>query len=422
MGVLQQELEKVIDDLPRVALADLVREKLGQQGITDPEVVQRVTGTILECDTDHTEIDLPFDLEFTDADLKYLSKTAERLTKRMPDVMRGISKDIARDVAEDFRRQWKTQAAKVADERENLRRKIARRWDEAFSDLRLLLEVCAEYGDSFNQAHLASRRRHNRVRDEAVSRLHIRACRIADEILTMLENGFAEGARARWRTLHEVSITALLIAEGGDALAQRYLDHDAVDRKKALNDHDRASAFAGRDRVRAAERKEIEGDLNRALRKHGGTFRGMYGWAAGQLGLGDNPQFHDLQEVASALATKYEYRLACFDSHASPLTLFQPVHHWDPTLHVPGVFAAGFDGPGTDTAYTLVQVTSVLFGPPWTLDRLVQLQVLSFLRDGVEAKMLAIAKRIERVGQRDIERAMRRPSRPLSLRPRSRHR
>src|SRR3546814_20101539 len=69
-------------------------------------------------------------------------------------------------------------------------------------------------------------------------------------------------------------------------------------------------------------------------------------WASGQLGTPKDPKFHHLQDAAGSLSLKLRYRLSSFDTHASPRTLKQPVHHWDPTTHIPGSFAAGFEGPG----------------------------------------------------------------------------
>jgi hypothetical protein len=40
--------------------------------------------------------------------------------------------------------------------------------------------------------------------------------------------GYWVGAAARWRGLHELAVTARLIAESGSKIAQRYLDHGFV--------------------------------------------------------------------------------------------------------------------------------------------------------------------------------------------------
>ena len=56
---------------------------------------------------------------------------------------------------------------------------------------------------------------------------------MADEIICLLENGFADGAMARWRTLHEIAIVAIVLSKHGEDIAQGYLDHQAVESKRA---------------------------------------------------------------------------------------------------------------------------------------------------------------------------------------------
>src|SRR5271165_6398888 len=44
------------------------------------------------------------------------------------------------------------------------------------------------------------------------------------EIRTLLLEGLWAGAAARWRALHELTVTAVLVARGGGAIARRYLN------------------------------------------------------------------------------------------------------------------------------------------------------------------------------------------------------
>ena len=53
-----------------------------------------------------------------------------------------------------------------------------------------------------------------------------RALQVANEILVLLKNGYADGAYARFRTLYELSVVAHFINSHGDSLAQAYLDYD----------------------------------------------------------------------------------------------------------------------------------------------------------------------------------------------------
>src|SRR3546814_3616998 len=118
--------------------------------------------------------------------------------------------DQAGKLAEGLKQQWQ-HSVPAADKAEATRARILADWGEPFEALRLLLELCRQEGDAFNITSLKSK--HPITRNEALARLHIRACRIAEEILLLLENGHTAGAQARWRTLHEVTIPATLIAD-----------------------------------------------------------------------------------------------------------------------------------------------------------------------------------------------------------------
>jgi hypothetical protein len=57
---------------------------------------------------------------------------------------------------------------------------------------------------------------------------------VLQEIQVLLQAGFWSGGAARWRALHEATVTARVIAEGDAALAQRYLDHGFVVQTRRL--------------------------------------------------------------------------------------------------------------------------------------------------------------------------------------------
>src|SRR3546814_18203568 len=104
--------------------------------------------------------------------------------------------------------------------------------------------------------------------------------------------------QARWRTLHEVTITATLIADGGDALAERYFDHQAIEQKKALDDHNRATRAVGGSPLPQHQAAGIEREHDRAIPNYKSDFRGTSGWARGQPGIPQDPKSNPLQDPA----------------------------------------------------------------------------------------------------------------------------
>lgn len=76
---------------------------------------------------------------------------------------------------------------------------------------------------------------HSDVRT-ALSLIHSSATVILYEIRTLLLEGLWAGAAARWRALHELTVTAVLVARGEGAIASRYLNHGFVVQTKRLVD------------------------------------------------------------------------------------------------------------------------------------------------------------------------------------------
>ena len=415
MPTLQQSFDSSLESIPLLAIERIVIDKLAAAGIEDATFARRVAEALVASKGQGVTIDSPYDvsLDLTNDDVKRVQSATAAFLKGLPDLVDKLTDGTAQRLVDGMRHQWNESRSSV-DEAAKLRKRITKDWGGALDALRLLVHLCAQEGEKFNFAQRESKLKRGANRNAALARLHIRACRIAEEIILLVENGHAEGAQGRWRTLHEVTVTATLIAAGGDALANRYFAHEAVERKKALDDHRRAAASVGASGIARKQADAIEADCAAAVRKYGRHFLGMYGWAGGMLTLPDTPQFHNLQEVAGSLAEKLRFRLACFGTHASPQTLRQPVHHWDPTTHVPGTFSAGFEGPIANAGQTVAQITLLLFPEPWDLDRIALVRAIARLRDELTDLAYRIAKRIEKDEQRSIERAMRRPSRPLN--------
>ena len=80
---------------------------------------------------------------------------------------------------------------------------------------------------------------------EALIRLHGAAVLTAREVLTLLRAGYASGAFARWRTLHEVMVVSLVLGDGDEELSRRYLAHDEVEAYRGQKNYERAWEIMG---------------------------------------------------------------------------------------------------------------------------------------------------------------------------------
>ena len=111
-------------------------------------------------------------------------------------------------------------------------------------------------------------------------RHHARSCQIAQEILCLLKSGYADGAHARWRALHEVNATSMFIAKHGKECAERYYFHNIVDSYISMGEHKK---YEDRLQEKAASDDDIAACKIRydtLLKKYGNKFSDQYGWAA----------------------------------------------------------------------------------------------------------------------------------------------
>jgi len=68
----------------------------------------------------------------------------------------------------------------------------------------------------------------------ALNHIFGRACQQFDEILCLMENGYSDGAYARWRSLYELAVYANFIFKNGETVAKAYSEQADTDEWKPL--------------------------------------------------------------------------------------------------------------------------------------------------------------------------------------------
>jgi hypothetical protein len=231
-----------------------------------------------------------------------------------------------------------------------------------------------------------------------------------------LENGFSDGALARWRTIHELTIIGLLIEDGDEALAERYIDHNAVEVKRQADDYEQTQVPLGFPAIPLRERRVIEREFQTTVRRHGAGFGSPYGWASQALRK-KKPTFRDLQEAAGRAHKNSSYKLASFNVHASSRSLFFNLGAFgDPDALLAGRSNAGLAEPGEFTAQSLLLMTGLLANSPRNLDRTVMLACLVRIRDAAETALHRARRRLDREKKPRRQQASAKPKRSSKAR------
>jgi hypothetical protein len=272
----------------------------------------------------------------------------------------------------------------------------------------MLLAAVRELGHEAVKRFRRSKSKGHLRRRFVLVRLHVRACQVADEIISLLENGFANGAMARWRTLHELDVVATLIEDGDEELARRYIDHDTVEVKKQADDYDKTQVPLGYAPIPLRERKRIEKKHADVIHRYGKAFTTDYGWAAAHLNAA-RPTFQLLQEAANQSGMNTYYKLANFNVHAGARAMFFSLAGMGTNMLLAGRSNVRLAEPCQNTAFTLVRITSALVGRAKDLDRVIEIKAIITIRDAIPEVLYRADNKLRRdeaKAQRERKRKM----------------
>ena len=114
-------------------------------------------------------------------------------------------------------------------DKENLNN-IENIWGEGFALYKTYIDVSVRFSEEYLKYIEHNKRFQDRHDGEmlftALRYINGRAIQVANEILVLLKNGYADAAYARRRTLYELSIVADFLVKYGDDVAKAYIEYD----------------------------------------------------------------------------------------------------------------------------------------------------------------------------------------------------
>lgn len=400
MKTLQEAFDQELKDLlkPEKLGTELVRKKLKELGI---EINESQLAEIKR-QFAHSENDV-FHFEFEDDQVfnagfeskehlenalknifneltTDLEKFAGNLCEELPSIVLEstdqLSQEILKDLKKDLKRMLKDRAADFFSFESNLYDV----YSAAFDLLEMLLAISLEAGDSFNNDLRNEASSENDYVFEVLTRLHARACQIAYEILILLKSGLADGAHARWRSLHEISVTAFFISANGNDIAERYLLHHGIESYKAAKIYQENCAGLGFGPLSEEEVAELKDIYDGLIRRFGNNYRFDYGWAS-VVTESARPTFRDIEKSAGLEHLRPYYKMACDNVHANPRGILFKLGLYPESgdILLAGPSNIGLTDPGQLTALSLAQITTTLLTHQPNIDLLTVCKIMMTL-------------------------------------------
>lgn len=251
------------------------------------------------------------------------------------------------------------------------------RWKPAFDHLEMMWKIAQELGEANAKGFDQDTEESTQVVMAALSNIFPKALLVANEIICLLKGGFPDGALARWRSLHELTVTAMYIQQEGREPAIAYmLSFHFAARRAALqmNDHAENShleKFSKGDLEGFNTRcNEAEKVLGRKIEKDKDGE-----WPAINLKHRD---FAAIEKRVNMDHWRPRYKWASQHTHANliPIGNLQGMSESIEAVNLVGASNSGLADPFMMTAISLAQITSTYLSVTPNLDRVVHSSVL----------------------------------------------
>jgi hypothetical protein len=218
---------------------------------------------------------------------------------------------------------------------------------------------------------------------QALIRINFRACRTGNEILALLEKGYADGADARWRTLHELAVTALFIHKNDDDLAERYLLHANIESFQAMRARQKYSVRNKSEPFTEPSMANAEKIYNDLLARYGANYKKDYGWAAKILGV-QKPDFTDIERNVELDHARPNVKMSNHLVHSSAKGVFFSLGLPESkTILFTGASNLGLAPPGVNASISLMQTCyALLASKPFPQNEIV-IQILEIFIDEI---------------------------------------
>ena len=350
--------------------------------------------------------DDPFLTELIDG-LVVEGKPAEEIDRQLQAALPEATAKAAAHLLERL----KARAGEMLSDRRRIGRGFLKRqrekWGKPLDQLFMVLEAAREAGEEYNQSFEGIAAAEQDFLFDALRRLHARACLVASEVLSLMEGGYASGAMARWRTLHEITVVGCFLREKGKHIAEKYLLHHVVDTLKAAEDFQKHCRTLGYEPFSAQELGRMQTDRDKLCQRFGKEYKEQWGWAAEAL----KPKAANFAEIEAAVSFDHYrpfFKLACHSNHAGSkgiqFDLGNALNPLDSDIMLAGPSDAGLCDPGTCTAVSILQITTnLILYRNEKLTPLIIVQSLDLLTDEIlesfasaEAELAAKAEEFQR--------------------------
>ena len=318
------------------------------------------------------------------------------LESSVGDMIPGLVDNIADLILARIRKDASSGLKRHRRDRKGFEKRLNEHWKCPLDLLDLSIALNLEAGTEFNQKFRNEAMGSGDAVFEALTRLHAKGCQVSGEVLALLSAGFADGAHARWRSLHEMAVVASLIQQHGQELAERYLLHEPIQQYKLACEYQEYFDRLDHEPPSKENFDKLKVQRDELIARFGEPFNGDYGWASSAIGS-NRPTMRDIEQHVKLDHMRPYYRMASDNVHPNSHGAYfrLGLHSSQEEVLLAGPSNLGLTNPGHSTAISLSQLTTTLLATETVLDCVVTMKILVELTDEVGEAFLKVHQESE---------------------------
>lgn len=319
----------------------------------------------------------------------------ESLTKLIRIATKKGLLEISKSITKDLMKNNKNMLNLQRMSQKKFEERLYKKWEKPIDLLECLIRVSLESGEKFKEKLKNRSDITDHSKYEALIKIHARAIQISNEILVLLKSGFADGANARWRTLHELAVISIFLSNNNNDVAKRYLEHEFVMKFKeaeAYKKHYRKLGYTPLDRKEYNKLKRKKKNL---CKKYNDKFQDNYGWIPNSILHKRN--FMKLEKHVKIDRFRPLYKFSCASTHGNSRGFYRLglMDIYQDKLLLVGSSNYGLADPINNTSMSLRFVTNCLSVLEPDFETIIQMNVLKIFVDEVGPASYNIQKKIE---------------------------
>ncbi|TCQ85180.1 hypothetical protein EC840_11098 [Rahnella sp. JUb53] len=284
------------------------------------------------------------------------------------------------------------------DEMKGFEQRLNNTWGQPLGRLEMMIVMCRELGSEVNDEFRSGDSKSYKL--DVLTRLHAHSLQIACEIIQLLKGGFADGAMARWRSLHESAVISRLISMNEDSLAERYYFHKFIDDYKFSLSYGEHCERLGFEELHELSLSKIKNKYNELLDKYGESYKSDYGWCV-ELFNKKKVTFFDVESFVGLSYLRPFYKFSSNRVHIGSksigykLSLSSSYKIRDDEILLSGPSNEGLVDPMQCAGLSLVDITDSLLSVIPTVDSMISTKILTIWNDKLQQELIEANDELE---------------------------